>query len=99
MPLLFICPGKDAWFPEKTRAAAEKMLEEKSPGLARFVIYPGTQHGFAVRGSKADPAVNAARQDALQQGIGFFKQHLEGLQPPAVQAQADAAAAASAVQA
>ncbi|WIA14660.1 hypothetical protein OEZ85_003162 [Tetradesmus obliquus] len=47
VPLLFICPGKDAWFPEKTRAAAEKMLEEKSPGLARFVIYPGTQHGFA----------------------------------------------------
>lgn len=68
------------------------------PDLGRFILYPGTQHGFAVRGSKADPAVNAARQDALQQGIGFFKQHLAGVQPPAVQGQADAAAAASAVQ-
>jgi hypothetical protein len=32
VPLLFICPETDAWFPEKTKAAAQKMLEEKKPG-------------------------------------------------------------------
>jgi hypothetical protein len=35
-----------------------------------------------VRGSRADPAVNAAREDALRQGLRFFKQHLAGVQPP-----------------
>jgi hypothetical protein len=37
-----------------------------------------------VRGSRADPAVNAARENflkALKQGLGFFKQHLAGEQP------------------
>uniref|UniRef100_A0A383VKQ0 Dienelactone hydrolase domain-containing protein n=1 Tax=Tetradesmus obliquus TaxID=3088 RepID=A0A383VKQ0_TETOB len=97
VPLQFICAASDAQFPEKTRTAAQQLLQQQSPGLGRFILYPGTQHGFAVRGSKADPAVDAARQDALQQGIGFFKQHLAGVQPPAVQAQADAAAAVGVV--
>jgi hypothetical protein len=50
-------------------------------GLGKFILYPGTQRGFAVRGSRADPAVNAAREYALRQGLGFFKQHLAGEQP------------------
>lgn len=47
-------------------------------GLSRFILYPGTKHGFAVRGNKQDPAVNKAREDALKQGIRFFGEHLTG---------------------
>ncbi len=61
-------------------------------GLATFILYPGTNHGFATRGSKADQAVNAARADALQRGIEFFNKHLCGVNPP--QRALDAAAAA-----
>lgn len=50
-----------------------------SAGLSTFILYPGTQHGFAVRGNKQVPAVNAAREDALKQGIRFFGQHLAGM--------------------
>ncbi|KAF6260845.1 Alpha/Beta hydrolase protein [Scenedesmus sp. NREL 46B-D3] len=91
VPLQFICAASDAQFPEKTRTAAQQLLQEKSPGLGRFILYPGTKHGFAVRGSKADPAVNAAREDALRQGLSFFKQHLTGAQPPTQTGQAAAA--------
>jgi len=54
-------------------------------GLGTFILYPGTKHGFAVRGNKQDPAVNAARADALKQGLKFFGQHLAGVTPPAQQ--------------
>jgi dienelactone hydrolase len=40
--------------------------------VSKFVVHPGTQHGYAVRGSKSDPRVNEAREDALKQAIGFF---------------------------
>lgn len=51
-------------------------------GLATFILYPGTRHGFAVRGNKHDPAVNAARADALKNAIAFLDQHLTGVTPP-----------------
>lgn len=50
-------------------------------GLGTGILYPGTKHGFAVRGDKQHPAVNAARQDALKQGLAFFNQHLAGVAP------------------
>jgi dienelactone hydrolase len=62
-------------------AAAAADADAAAAGLGRFILYPGTKHGFAVRGSRADSAVNAARDDALRQGLGFFKQHLTGEQP------------------
>lgn len=51
-------------------------------GLSTFIMYPGTTHGFAVRGNKAVPAINAAREDALKQGLKFFNQHLLGIASP-----------------
>jgi dienelactone hydrolase len=50
-------------------------------GVARFLVYPGTAHGFVVRGGRADAAVAAARRDALQQGLAFFRQHLQEGRP------------------
>jgi hypothetical protein len=61
-------------------------------GLAEFILYPGTKHGFAVRGNKQNPAVNAARADALQQGVRFFAQHLAAITPPAQRLDASAPA-------
>lgn len=44
--------------------------------VSRFVTYPGTTHGFAVRGSKTDDVVRAARDDALRQAVHFFHEVL-----------------------
>jgi hypothetical protein len=51
-------------------------------GLSTFILYPKTSHGFAVRGNKAVPAIKAAREDALKQGLKFFNQHLLGVTAP-----------------
>lgn len=48
-------------------------------GRDRFILYKGTNHGFAVRGNRLDPAVSAARDDALQRGLKFFNRTLCGL--------------------
>lgn len=82
IPAMFICADHDGHFPEHTRTHAQQVLDDKSPGLATFILYPGTRHGFAVRGNKHDPAVNAARADALQNAITFLQQHLAGVTPP-----------------
>jgi dienelactone hydrolase len=39
-------------------------------------LYPGTQHGFAVRGDEKDSTVQAAKKAALDEGIAFFKKQL-----------------------
>jgi hypothetical protein len=62
--------------------------------LGTFILYPGTQHGFAVRGNKRDAAINGAREDALKQGLRFFRQHLQGVAPAAQPLDAAAAAGA-----
>jgi len=82
-PILFICADYDHYFPEATWTAVQQVLEDKWPGLGTFILYPGTRHGFAVRGNKQDPAINAAREDALKNAIKFFGQHLAGIAPSA----------------
>jgi hypothetical protein len=39
VPLLFICPGRDRMFHEKTQSAAEQMLEQQSPGKLLVNIF------------------------------------------------------------
>ena len=39
-------------------------------------VYPKTEHGFAVRGNKADPHINAMRSEAIVDAVAFLKAHL-----------------------
>eukprot|EP00457_Paulinella_chromatophora_P010334 gb/GEZN01010433.1/.p1 GENE.gb/GEZN01010433.1/~~gb/GEZN01010433.1/.p1 ORF type:complete len:301 (-),score=25.07 gb/GEZN01010433.1/:299-1201(-) len=41
-----------------------------------FKFYPGTFHGFAVRGDENDPVVAEAKKDATNQALEFFAKHL-----------------------
>lgn len=47
-PALFLCAETDQVFQEKHRRQAEEILRKKEGARAEFVVYPGTQHGFAV---------------------------------------------------
>lgn len=38
-----------------------------------FAHYPGTRHGFAVRGDDSDPAIAAARQKAFDDAVAFLR--------------------------
>lgn len=52
----------------------------KENGQRRSVVdvkwYPGTQHGFAIRGWRSDPVVAKARQEAFEQAAKFLEQYL-----------------------
>jgi dienelactone hydrolase len=50
--------------------------KSKDPDYQKVLFYPGTLHGFAARGEESNPVVKAARQDALEQQIEFFKKYL-----------------------
>lgn len=71
-PLLFNCAETDGMFPAELRGHWETTLKEKMVP-AKFVDYPGTTHGFAVR-DDGTPAGVAARQRALQETVSFLKQ-------------------------
>ena len=71
-PALFVCAENDGAFTPEIRAHWEKTQKEKMVP-AKFIDYPGTQHGFAVRDDGSPNGVQQ-RQAALQDSITFFKQ-------------------------
>jgi len=81
-PMCFLCAEKDqAFFPE-LKSTFETRLKARGIENA-FYTYPGTSHGFAVRvifdpnvSAETLAAVNLARQQAMDQGIAFFKAHV-----------------------
>jgi len=74
-PTLWICAETDPTFSASDRKGAEEILQKK--GLKNtFKDYPGTTHGFAIRGDDKDPKVQQAKIEALEATINFFKEEL-----------------------
>jgi len=70
-PGLFLCADMDKQFPEPSRKQAEEIL--KNRGIkASFHFYPGTVHGFAVRGNEHDERVVAAKKSAFEEAVKIF---------------------------
>ena len=75
-PALFLCAENDAVFPPATRGAAEAALRGRAAGPARFIVYPGTQHGFAARGNEGNAAERKAMDAAFADTVAFLSQSL-----------------------
>lgn len=74
-PAFFACAETDQQFPLPMAEETQKVLE--GAGVAcEFRRYPGTTHGFAVRGNLEDPVVEKAKTDALQGLSAFFSKYL-----------------------
>lgn len=60
---LFIGAAANDWaFPEPRVAQAEALIRaRKSDHVHRIVRYPGTYHGFAVRGDERNPLIARAK--------------------------------------
>jgi len=72
---LFVCAENDWAFPEDRIAQAEVILRGRSDysdSKFRVKRYPGTYHGFAIRGDERNPAVQEAKAAALSDSIDFF---------------------------
>ena len=76
-PCLFICADKDWAFPDAERLKAEAALSQRKDAAFVFKFYPGTFHGFAVRGDDKVEAIQQAKQQALTDAIEFFNQQLK----------------------
>ena len=72
-PILFMCAETDQRFLPDLRQYYEKTLAPT--GLATFIDYPGTVHGFVIRPSDS-PQVNEQRDKAVSDAIAFFKKNL-----------------------
>lgn len=73
-PSLFLCAEKDVTFGPRERAAAEAALAARpSPAPStKFVVYPGTDHGFATRGDPTNAIVAAAAEARVRPGRASF---------------------------
>jgi dienelactone hydrolase len=79
-PMLYCMAEIDREIGPQRLKEIEEIVIENSKGKEmnhqEVLFYPGTIHGFAVRGEESNPIVSAARQDALEKQFKFFKKHL-----------------------
>ena len=71
-PTLFNCAETDHRFPTDLRQQWEQTLKDNNVPC-KFVDYPGTSHGFAVRDDGTAVGV-AARQRAIEETVAWLRQ-------------------------
>lgn len=77
VPGIFILAGKDWSFSKADVQKTKDILTAKVAAFpTEFHEYPGTSHGFAVRGNNEDEVVRTARQAAFEATATFFRKHL-----------------------
>ncbi|KAL1919893.1 uncharacterized protein VTP21DRAFT_1825 [Calcarisporiella thermophila] len=74
-PVLYLCAEVDELFTDELRAFAEEEMKRRQVP-SRFVLYPGTVHGFTLRYEPDDQEAAKKAQDAHEQALKFFDEHL-----------------------
>lgn len=75
VPVLANCAESDFIFPESLKSQCQTKLQ----GLGvthEFSTYPGTTHGFAVRGEEQSQVVLKARDEALKKSVEWFIKYI-----------------------
>jgi dienelactone hydrolase len=73
-PGLIVCADNDFGFPKSEIAKAEAVLKTR-PAKVTTKFYPGTYHGFAVRGHDDNGVIQAAKEDAFKSMVDFFNEN------------------------
>jgi len=72
-PTIFCCASNDHAFPDDRIAQAQKILREKFPqNLHKIIQYPGTYHGFAIRGDDRKEHIAKAKDKCMHDVAEFF---------------------------
>jgi len=76
-PLLINAAEVDQQFPIESQKQADEILGggKYKPGFEQK-YWPGTTHGFAVRGDLSKPEVKVAKEGAFKATVEFFIKHL-----------------------
>eukprot|EP01118_Nematostelium_gracile_P019645 TRINITY_DN9178_c0_g1_i1.p1 TRINITY_DN9178_c0_g1~~TRINITY_DN9178_c0_g1_i1.p1 ORF type:complete len:263 (-),score=79.05 TRINITY_DN9178_c0_g1_i1:4-732(-) len=72
---LYMCAETDQQFPQEKQQESKKILEEINIP-STFIFYPGTTHGFAVRGNRNEPSTSAAMEKSVDDMVEFFSSKL-----------------------
>ncbi|KAG2172282.1 hypothetical protein INT43_004823 [Umbelopsis isabellina] len=72
-PILFVCAEEDSQFGDEKREKTKEVLTQKGVG-AEFQYYPGTTHGWTVRGETTGPVAGAAKK-AKDDTVNFIRKH------------------------
>lgn len=75
VPTLFLCAENDSVMPADMRQKIEGILASKSFATG-LKTYPGTHHGFAVRGDLSKKLIAEGAADAVKQTVAFLKLHV-----------------------
>ncbi|KIJ55481.1 hypothetical protein M422DRAFT_24055 [Sphaerobolus stellatus SS14] len=76
-PLLINAAEIDEQYPLEAQAKGDELLGggKYKPGYKK-VFFPGTTHGFAVRGDLSDPKVKAGKEGAFKETVEWFIKNL-----------------------
>jgi dienelactone hydrolase len=76
-PGLIIAAEIDYAFPEQARKQAQEIIEKENlVDQIRIRYFPGTFHGFAVRGDDRVEVIRKAKEDAFRVAVEWLKEHL-----------------------
>lgn len=74
-PISIAAAETDSIFPLDKRVASEKILNTLSHAW-QINLYSGTEHGFAVRGDMSKRHLKFAKEQAFNQAVTWFDEHL-----------------------
>lgn len=76
-PIAFVLADLDFELTAEHKRKIEASLASRQSPLPHEVrTFPGTSHGFAVRGDEAKEAVRLQRKEAFEMTVRFFRTHL-----------------------
>ncbi|GJJ11189.1 hypothetical protein Clacol_005421 [Clathrus columnatus] len=74
-PLLICAAEEDGQYPVESQKIGDTIFAALGDNYKR-AYFPGTSHGFAVRGDLSNPQVKAGNEGALKEAVSWFKKHL-----------------------
>ncbi|EIW59422.1 alpha/beta-hydrolase [Trametes versicolor FP-101664 SS1] len=87
-PFSLAVAATDRGFDRAKAEKTEKILQERGLKDVEVVVYDGVHHGWTTRANLADEVQKKARNDAVEQVVGWFEKYLKPLEDKSVQASA-----------
>ena len=76
-PFSLAVAATDHDFDRARAEETERILKERGLSDVQVVVYEGVEHGWMIRGDMSNPTQKNARDQAVQQVVGWFEKHLK----------------------
>ena len=76
-PFSLAAAAGDHYYNKARAEETEKILKKRGLADVQVVVYEGVEHGWTIRGDMSNPTQKNARDQAVQQVVGWFEKHLK----------------------